>query len=201
MFEEFPKIHRLTRGMVVTEKIDGTNGQIIVFPAHFLTLNKDVADPTENVVAQVDGMFVYAGSRNRLITPEKDNFGFARFVQENAEEIVAKLGEGRHYGEWWGPGIQRGYGLAEKQFSLFNTSRWSEADKAGALPNKIHVVPVLHEGPFNTTTVDMVLEQLALTGSQASPGFMRPEGVVVFHVPSRTLFKKTLDKNDGHKGE
>lgn len=197
MFEEFPKIHRLTRNMVVTEKIDGTNGQIIIEPKHFT----DHFIRPEDIVAEVDGMLVLVGSRNRLITPEKDNFGFARFVLENAEEIVAKLGEGRHYGEWWGPGIQRGYGLAEKRFSLFNTSRWAEADKAGALPARISSVPVLYEGEFDTAVVDNVLGNLATSGSMASPGFMRPEGVVVFHVPSRTLFKKTLDKNDGHKGE
>jgi hypothetical protein len=28
---------------------------------------------------------------------------------------------------------------------------------------------------------------------------MKPEGIVVYHAASRTLFKKTLDKNDGHK--
>lgn len=199
MFEEFPKIHRLTRNMVVTEKIDGTNGQIIVTPPNPEVLYdaEDLVNPT----ARVGDVLVFAGSRNRLITPEKDNFGFARFVLENAEEIVAKLGEGRHYGEWWGPGIQRGYGLADKRFSLFNTSRWAEADAAGALPNRIHSVPVLYEGVFDTDQVDFALELLQVRGSAASPGFMRPEGVVVFHVPSRTLFKKTLDQNDGHKGE
>ena len=40
---------------------------------------------------------------------------------------------GRHFGEWWGSGIQRGYGLDEKTFSLFNAYRWgwlNEADLA-----------------------------------------------------------------------
>lgn len=200
MFEEFPKIHRLTRDMVVTEKIDGTNAQIFIerigpddIPHDFYQpgLLEAIAFP------KVNGDFyaVKAGSRNRFITPGKDNFGFARFVQENAEEIVAKLGEGRHFGEWWGPGIQRGYGLAQRQFSLFNTSRWSGA----ALPNRIHTVPVLVRGAFDTNTVEIALDHLSMYGSVASPGFMRPEGVVVFHVPSRTLFKKTLDKDDGHK--
>jgi len=30
IFQEFPKIPRLNREMIVTEKIDGTNGQIII---------------------------------------------------------------------------------------------------------------------------------------------------------------------------
>jgi len=37
-------------------------------------------------------------------------------------------------------------------------------------------------------------------GSYAAPGFMQPEGVVVYHKASGQVFKKTPDKNDGHKG-
>ena len=29
-FEEFPKVPRLSRGCVITEKIDGTNAQVMV---------------------------------------------------------------------------------------------------------------------------------------------------------------------------
>ncbi len=36
-------------------------------------------------------------------------------------------------------------------------------------------------------------------GSVVSPGFMRPEGIVIFHVASGQIFKATLD-GDGHKG-
>ena len=97
-FEAFPKIARLSREIVITEKIDGTNAQIYI---------------TE------DGK-IQAGSRNRIITPEQDNFGFARWVEENHEDLLL-LGEGRHFGEWWGQGIQRRYNLEEKRFSLFNS--------------------------------------------------------------------------------
>ncbi|HLE80817.1 MAG TPA: RNA ligase family protein, partial [Dehalococcoidia bacterium] len=99
-FQEFGKIYRLSRDCIITEKIDGTNAQVVVLE---------------------DGR-VLAGSRNRWITPEADNFGFARWVKEHEEELRS-LGPGRHYGEWWGSGIQRGYGLKEKRFSLFNVSR------------------------------------------------------------------------------
>ncbi len=100
-FEPFPKIGRLTRECVITEKLDGTNAQVII---------------TE------DGR-IAAGSRTRLITPAGDNMGFARWVQEHAEELITGLGPGRHFGEWWGQKIQRAYGLTEKRFSLFNTTR------------------------------------------------------------------------------
>lgn len=174
-FQEFNKIHRLSRDMIVTEKLDGTNAQVFV--------SDDLSE-------------VRAGSRNRWIVPEADNFGFARWVADHADELRA-LGPGRHFGEWWGQGIQRGYGLAEKRLSLFNVSRWSDD---AVRPACCHVVPTLLRWTFDTAKVDEVLETLAAQGSFAAPGFMKPEGVVVFHAPSGALFKKTLDKNDGHKG-
>ena len=182
-FKEFASIARLSRDMVVTEKIDGTNAQVHV---------------TE------DGL-VFAGSRNRWITPEADNFGFARWVKDHEDELRL-LGPGSHFGEWWGSGIQRGYGMekGEKRFSLFNVARWADTRDREKYPTErpacCHVVPILAMDAFCTGKVDAVLAHLAQGGSHAAPGFMKPEGVVVYHVASGQLFKKTLDKNDGHKG-
>ena len=172
-FIPFPSIPRLSKTMVITEKIDGTNAVILV--------NDSATD-------------LIAGSRSRWLDTSKhgDNFGFAKWVQDHRDELLA-LGPGTHFGEWWGAGIQRRYGLSEKRFSLFNSARWSE-DR----PECCSVVPVLHQGEFSTSMIDSVLEDLAATGSQAAPGFMKPEGVVVYHSASRTLFKKTFD--DTHKG-
>ena len=172
-FEEFPKIPRLSRECVVTEKIDGTNGCVLVME---------------------DGR-VIAGSRTRWITPEADNFGFARWVREHADELREGLGIGRHYGEWWGQGIQRRYDQDRKRFSLFNTAKWSDTH-----PACCDVVPVLYTGPFDTSEVVRVLESLAQYGSRAAPGFMKPEGVVIFHVQGRLYFKKTIEKDDSGKG-
>jgi hypothetical protein len=47
--------------------------------------------------------------------------------------------------------------------------------------------------------VDTALESLRINGSYAVPGFDRPEGVVVYHTASRTLFKKTLEKDQEPK--
>jgi hypothetical protein len=184
-FSPFPSIARLSRDMIVTEKLDGTNAQIYVHN---------------------DGS-VQAGSRNRWITPEADNFGFARWVWDNTKALAEQLGPGQHFGEWWGQGIQRTYGLTEKRFSLFNVSRWKSPmnEKAGDSTvcyqaPLVHVVPVLLKHTFDTGKVDSVLRDLAAIGSFAAPGFMNPEGVVVYHTKSNGLYKKTLDKNDGHKG-
>ena len=92
----------------------------------------------------------------------------------------------------------RGYGLTEKRFSLFNTSRWADDT---VRPTCCSVVPELHAGPFDTHCVETILSWLRLEGSRAAPGFMRPEGVVVFHPQSRALFKKTLEKDDEPKSK
>lgn len=176
-FVEFPKIARLSREVIVTEKIDGTNGVIYIGE---------------------DGAML-VGSRTQWITPEKDNFGFARWVSEHKDELM-KLGPGRHYGEWWGSGIQRGYGLpkGEKRFSLFNTFKWSND---AVRPGCCHVVPVLHTGIFSTWAIDGCLDLLRGKGSIAAPGFHNPEGVVIFHVAGHVSFKKTLLKDEEYKGE
>lgn len=184
IFEPFPKIARLSRECVITEKIDGTNAQIYIGE---------------------DGE-IRAGSRNRWLTPEADNFGFARWVRDHAEDL-AKLGPGRHFGEWWGLGIQRGYGLQEKRFSLFNVGRWGAAAEARAaghavdsLPKCCDVVPVLYRGPFDTEATDRWVTTLRVCGSYAAPGFMQPEGIIVFHTAASLMFKKTLEGDAQPKG-
>ena len=171
-FEPFKKIPRLSRECVITEKIDGTNGQICI---------------TE------DGDFL-VGSRNRWITPENDNYGFARWAYENKDELMT-LGVGHHFGEWWGQGIQRRYGINEKRFSLFNVHRWEESR-----PSCCDVVPVLYKGVFSTEIVDKCIELLRISGSHAASGFNRPEGVIVYHVAAGSFFKKTLEKDESPKG-
>jgi hypothetical protein len=189
-FVEFPKIARLSRRCVVTEKIDGTNAQVYIL---------DGRDPFNPCLAEVEGpnsvpLEIRAGSRNRYISLYEDNTGFASWVRDHAAEL-AQLGPGRHYGEWWGYKIQRGYGLSERRFSLFNVSRWSETR-----PACCHVVPVLYDGIFDTNEINDALDLLREHGSQAAPGFMRPEGVVVWHEPQGFLFKKTLERDEEHKG-
>jgi hypothetical protein len=170
-FESFPSIRRLSREVVITEKIDGTNATV-----------------------WVDGEGqVWAGSRNRWITPQDDNAGFAKWVEAHQDEFSA-LGPCTLRGEWWGQGIQRGYGLKEKRFSLFNVARY-ETDR----PSCCDVVPVLYRGIFDTNEINEVMKKLELFGSVAAPGFLKPEGIVVFHTAASVLFKKTLD-GDGHKG-
>jgi len=189
-FTGFPKIARLSREIIVTEKIDGTNAQVLISELDGF--------PADGCVYQKDGIAVFAGSRTKWITPECDNHGFARWVVEHADELICGLGVGRHFGEWCGSGIQRGYGLpkGEKRFSLFNTHRW-EDDR----PECCHVVPVLYRGMFSTTVISGVLADLQVNGSVAAPGFMQPEGVIIYHTKGNIMFKKTILKDEKGKGE
>ena len=128
-----------------------------------------------------------------------------------------KLGAGHHFGEWWGSGIQRGYGLqkGEKRLSLFNVARWclhGEIPKRiptadpriekfqEVLPLCVGLVPVLYRGKFSTLTADECMDDLRVNGSHAVRGFMKPEGIVVFHIAANTGFKKTLEKDESFKG-
>ena len=141
-----------------------------------------------------------------------DNYGFAKWSEGNKQELL-KLGPGKHFGEWWGSGIQRGYNLpkGEKRFSLFNVSRWAlygtEPKRIimndptiekyqDVLPEICFLVPELYRGLFDTTEINDVLQYLKLNGSIASPGFMRPEGIVIYHVAGNVGFKKTIEKDD-----
>jgi RNA ligase len=173
-FKKFPKIPRFKREMVITEKIDGTNAQV------FVTEDGDV----------------FAGSRNRWLTVDNDNFGFAKWCLDNKEELV-KLGPGNHYGEWWGLGIQRGYGLREKRFSLFNVSKWGDPE---VRPKCCHVVPVLLRWPApDSDEITRTFNALWLHGSFAAPGFMLPEGIVVYHSAGNHLYKMTYEGDDHGK--
>lgn len=174
-FISFKKIPRLNRDIIITEKIDGTNGQICI---------------TE------DGEFL-VGSRNRWITPENDNAGFAKWAYEHKEELM-NLGVGSHFGEWWGQGIKRNYGLTQKRFSLFNVSRWSVAEN---LPSCCCIVPLLYEGAFNEEEIKNSLNYLSKYGSIAAKGFMKPEGIVIYNTALGGYFKVTLENDGLHKGE
>ena len=209
-FQEWPKIPRLNRDITITEKIDGTNAAVGVADNELLAqweTGTQLGDYTVVNVDSVHSWLVYAQSRSRIITPEQDNHGFAKWVWNNSEELASILGPGLHFGEWWGNGIQRGYGLkqGDKRFSLFNTKRWTEetlGKREGFLlmPIGLGVVPVLYEGPFDDGWVvppwNDALYDLATDGSKAAPGFERPEGVVIYHHAANSCFKITLENDE-----
>ena len=164
-FKPWGKTARLKSfDVVITEKLDGTNSCVII----------------------QDGKLVGTQSRNRLITPEDDNFGFSKWCWDNQLELE-RLGDGYHYGEWVGPGIQKNpMMLDEKQFYLFNTYR-----PADSLPDLVKQVPVLYEGPWFEDSVDEVASELQYQR------VYEPEGVVVYFPIFRKLLKWTFKYQEG----
>lgn len=179
-FKEFDSIEILESLSVLSEKIHGTNAQIAISD---------------------DGTEIFAGSRNRWVTPEDDNYGFANWVYPNKDALIKLLGPGRHFGEWYGAGIGPGYGLTEKRFALFNTHRWTKAKADGLLLDRMDVVPVLYSGVFTPTIVRETMDKLRASGSVLVPGYMRPEGVVVFFTRTQTFFKQVFEKETWDKRE
>jgi len=185
-FKSFAKMNRFhDETMFVTEKIDGTNAQIMVYESTPIVDEHTVVEPKRQLKI---------GSRNRWIEVGDDNFGFAHWCKQHEEELL-KLPLGRHYGEWWGSGIQRGYNLKEKRLSLFNQS----LHEIKSIIPCIDFVPVLYTGNFELEKISEVLLELKTNGSKASPGFDNPEGVVVYLKKSGLFFKRTFD--DKHKWE
>jgi len=172
-FKGWPKIARLNRDAILTEKIDGTNACVII-------------EENEGLVT------VAAQSRNRIVTPDKDNYGFARWVEDNAETLVNDLGPGYHYGEWWGKGIQRQYGQTERFFSLFNVVRWNQGSGYFST-RQLRTVPMLYTGLFTMLSIDHALHTLKRWGSTAATGFQEPEGIIIYHTAAKQLFKVTLE--------
>ena len=171
-FVEWPKIHRLFREVVITEKIDGTNAAI------------GISDDLSEVRAQ---------SRKKLITPGKstDNYGFAAWVYANKDALVDALGPGLHFGEWCGKGVQQGYGMDEKVFALFNAQRWTGA----YLPPGVTHVPILYEGIFSQEIIQALIENLKDGGSVFAPG-QKAEGVVIYHKAANVAFKVLCEHDE-----
>ncbi len=165
-FKEWPKIPRGQEEIItITEKIDGTNACIVI----------------------QDGKLVGVQSRKRCITPEDDNYGFAKWVEENKADLLS-LEDGYHYGEWAGPGIQKNpHNLEEKTFFLFNTNRWNPDNPN--TPNCCSVVPVLYHGLRDRDVLDVVMANLSALAKKTC---YLPEGVVVWYSKTRRYEKYTF---------
>lgn len=214
-FKPWPKIARLNREIIVTEKIDGTNAAIVIVPEDDLD-HIDVFDPEPGTsrrrtfyeprpIEIEDGFGVLVQSRKRFIAPGDDNYGFATWVSKHARPLVRTLGPGTHYGEWWGQKIQRGYGLDHNVFSLFNTSRWKREAILEAGIDGLDVVPTLYQGPFSEFAITSALDDLQHWGSLAAEQRgaqtkREAEGVVVFHTALNGSFKVTIKGDEAPKG-
>ena len=169
-FKAWPKIPRNILGKcIITEKIDGTNACVII----------------------EGGRIIGVQSRKRMITPEDDNYGFAEYVHSN-KTMFLNLGDGRHYGEWAGLGIQKNpLNLDAKYFYLFNTRRWGTHNPP---PDGIKVVPKLYEGIYSGSIIDETMEKLWQHGLENN---VKHEGVVVYLPKLDAMEKYTFEYSKG----
>lgn len=169
-FKPWPKIPRYKGSKVcITEKMDGTNACIVI----------------------KDGE-LYTQSRNQLITPEQDNYGFAKWCQDNKQELL-KLGDGYHYGEWVGLGIQSNpHNLDNKYFYLFNVKRWGNHNPN--TPNCCRVVRILHDGDLTIDTIENTMKVLLV---HAETNNYTPEGVVIYDKTADSYQKLTFKNTEG----
>jgi hypothetical protein len=173
-FKGWPKTPRLKGNPItITEKIDGTNACVIVR----------------------DGEVVGMQSRNRLIKPGDDNMGFAFWVHENREELAALLGDGYHYGEWAGPGIQKNpHQLDRKKFFLFNTARFNRDEVFNLTKVSLDVVPVLFHGAYSQDAVEL---EMHLLQKRADKQGYTPEGICIYFHATKQVTKMTYAHPDG----
>ena len=177
-FKAWPKIARIaTMWVTITEKIDGTNGCIIV----------------------QDGKVAGVQSRKRLIDRENDNMGFANWVYDNEEELAKLLGEGYHYGEWAGPGVQKNpHDLPDKMFFLFNVFREDYPSWVTDLP--ISPVPTLYTGPYSKESVETAMQSLLDKEDGLSTvigGSGSPEGIIIYFHNFKQHMKLTIRDPEG----
>jgi len=152
--------------VTISEKINGTNSCIII----------------------ADGEIVGVQSRKRFITPENDNYGFAAWSEKNKDELLT-MGDGYHYGEWAGLGIQKNpLHLERKHLFLFNTFRWNENNPNR--PKCCDVVPVLYQGMLMPETIPGLLEELKSKDTER-------EGVIAYYHAFRKYTKHTIKSPNG----
>ena len=104
-------------------------------------------------------------SRESIITPEKDNAGFARWAMTNKEKwnraidkaYVAGLGGWIIYGEWCGPGIQKNVAISEipkKVFAVFAARPLDGSDRLIIEPEElsdlVKGIPDVYVLPWHT---------------------------------------------------
>lgn len=133
-FRKFPKIGSLGQAVRHAHKV-GTG------PLEYRGTVK-LHGTNAGVRVECDGFVSAAQSRNRVLTVDNDNMGFATFIFDPehgparravlasvASDVMeaATIGD-QHvtlYGEWCGPGVQRGVALnrlPERQFVLFSAA-------------------------------------------------------------------------------
>lgn len=194
-FKSWGSTTRENKNKTITEKIDGTNACLVI----------------------KDGE-VKAQSRKRMITPDDDNYGFAKWAYDNAGALMDTLGFGYHYGEWYGEGIQKNpLGVEGKRFALFNATKYTEGNGFDlSRVDGLETVPLLHHGQCDLWTIPNIMQDLDVYGSKVKGAKTRAisvpgldeilfnkaadaEGIIIWNNETRTRTKMLLENDAFHK--
>lgn len=141
-------LHNLVRTLNILHREDGR------FPV--VQYRAKVKLHGTNCAVHVTDQGLVTQSRTEILSPEKDYKGFARWVQARGDYFAALPTGIVVFGEWCGPGVERGMAvsaLPEKIFAVFavqvGTSEGARlvvdpdeiAAQLGAVPEGMHILP------------------------------------------------------------
>jgi hypothetical protein len=160
-------------------KIDGTNGQV------YLNNNSEVE----------------AGSRNRVLSLDKDNAGFCEFVfkNNNIKQYLIKHPTHRLYGEWLVPHSLKTYREdAWKKFYIFDITIDKDNEEIEYIPFDIYK-PLLEEfeldyipplAKIKNVTYDVLVKRLEDNHFLIKDGEGSGEGIVIKNYDFYNRFKR-----------
>lgn len=202
MFSKFPSIDQF-RGAIKEARVHHGDADIT------LNFKGTVKLHGTNAAVAWDGVFseLVMQSRNRLITLEDDNAGFAKFVSSRVDAIKnifhamfqqVPLDDGETaylYGEWCGKGIQKGVAVAtlDPMFVMFNVAYVSKAQDSEAkrrwLPSSVFdVLGKLSEAPAVWPASDNIYSIYQFPNWSKDIRFTQPDlGVVQNEIVALTL--------------
>jgi len=231
-FKSWPKTPRLENlHLRITQKLNGTNGVIAIDKSNawldkadepyfkvgsrtqWLPSPEEIKQRAKEINEWATKKHEFETLTQNYISPSwleenpkpprlNDNHGFSKWAHENKEDLIDFLGEGYHYGEWCGPGIQNGEGLTERGFYLFSPiKRYIKKDEQfinGYIDtvlyreNKfgLHFVPELFNGCLNGEGVDILLQYYTAQLKSWYPEILAvpPEGMIV-EIEDKLRFK------------
>ena len=115
-------------------------------------------------------------------------------VGRRARERAARFRPGRHFGEWYGRGIQRGHGLQDRRFALFNRTDGPRSARRAAASFQSS------QRERWALTLCRNASKRCVRRKSRRPGFTRPEGIVIYHHASGGMFKVLLENDELPKG-
>lgn len=176
-----------------TVKLHGTNSAIII---------------TSNNI-------IYCQSRERIITPESDNMGFAKFVENIkpdlfkwfphnlCEEASLNNLDIEIYGEWCGQGIQKGVGISQlpRMFVIFAVkigNRWCKPSELYKIEHPYSKIYSIFNGGNPQDSVDKLMFRCVIdfnninSPNAGTEKFLKDLGKLTQSVEEECPFAKSL---------